>query len=150
MNKTELLADLAANVLAVGDSKLIETDAIANMRTYNYIAYVLQEDGTVKTSTQPIVIHNEGEELEAAYYNGRIVKNHDGEPPKVSGLEVVLAYLEERKAQELFEDYAFTDIIDGPSGKKIGIFSLTNSDYSVEKVAITTIDGVAIEKPYKA
>ena len=149
MNKTELLADLALNVLAVGDYKLIDSDVIANMRTYDYVVYVSQEDGTVKPSTQSIVVHNEDGEAESAYYSRRLVKNYVESAPELSSIEMVLGYLKVKKANAEFKDYALSGVIDGPDSRKVGIFTITNNDDSLEKVALTTINGIIMQEKYK-
>jgi hypothetical protein len=149
MNKTELLADMALNVLAVGDSKLIEADIIGSMRTYDYVVYVLQEDGTVKPSTQSIVIYDEDGASEAAYYSVRIVKNYAESAPELSSIEVVLGYLQDKKANAEFKDYALSGVIDGPDSRKVGIFTITNNDDSLEKAALTTINGVVMQEKYR-
>lgn len=149
MNKTELLADMALNVLAVGDSKLIEADIIANMRTYDYVAYVLQEDGTVKPSTQSIVVYDEDGLSEAAYYSRRVIKNYVESAPELSSIEIVLGYLQAKKANADFKDYALSGVIDGPDSRKVGVFTITNNDDSVEKYALTTINGVVMQEKFK-
>jgi len=79
MNKEELLAEIATEVVSVGDiqHKPGDDDAIANIRTYDVTVYnTINSNNDLQKSTQVIYVKDESSETETAYRGRTHVTNY--------------------------------------------------------------------------
>ena len=136
--KQALLTTLAADVISVGDSKLIGTDVIANIRQYDVqVYYINNSEGHALKGTQAVYVKDEDTPEEDAYFGSRQIKNHVSPAVEVDTKKAAF--------NGILTQYGAANVsfsgVEKFDGLDVGIFTLFAGEANEAKIGVTMFAG---------